>query len=359
MLCSRSAHAQQSPWTFGGFADVAAPLAANDPYNQLFRSRGTAWHVDDLYLNMAGVYVKRPPASSSRWGAEATVHAGQDDEIFGFSATAPNLAGADWLRHLGPTSVSYLADAGRGLTIQAGIFSSLIGYDSLYARDNLNYTRPWGADFTPYLMMGANAAYPLSDTLTLTGYVVNGYWHLANANGVPSSGAQFAYALSPRVTIKETVLAGPHQPNTSFGFWRFLSDTIVERRTDRFVIGFNGHFATERVDQEVPVRAWWMAAQLPMQWQQVSGPWRVSLRPEVAWDSAGRWTLAEQTVTALTTTLEHRASFRSVGTSVRLEYRVDRSTGPQGGFFTDREDALTPTQHLLILAAIVRCDRSR
>jgi hypothetical protein len=151
------------------------------------------------------------------------------------------------------------------------------------------------------------------------------------------------------------VLAGPHQSNTSFGFWRFLSDTIVERRTDRFVIAFNGHVATEQVDQEVPERAWWIAAQLPMQWQG-SGPWRVSLRPEVAWDSAGRWTLAEQTVTALTATLEYQAPLGPAGASLRLEYRVDDSTGPQGGFFTDREGVLTRTQHLLILAAVVRFD---
>ena len=61
---------------------------------------------------------------------------------------------------------TYLAPAGKGLAFQAGIFTSFIGYDSLYAKDNVNYTRPWGADFTPYLMMGVNASYPISENST-------------------------------------------------------------------------------------------------------------------------------------------------------------------------------------------------
>lgn len=126
-------------WAYGGFVDAAYLDAFNDPPNQLFRSRGTAWHVDDWYLNMAGVYWRKQPSVRSRWGAEATLHSGKDDEIFGFSATAPNLDGANWLRHLGPTNVSYRGAIGNGLTVQGGIFGSLIGYDSLYAKDNLNY----------------------------------------------------------------------------------------------------------------------------------------------------------------------------------------------------------------------------
>jgi Putative beta-barrel porin-2, OmpL-like. bbp2 len=348
--------------TYGGFLDVAYPRAFNDPPNKLFRSRGTAWHLNDPYMNMAGGYSKKKATEHSRWGTELLVQTGKDDEVFGFSATAPNMEGSDFLRHLGLANASYLAPVAKGLTVQGGIFASLIGYDSLYAKDNLNYTRPWGADFTPYLMLGANASYPFSDKLTGTFYVVNGYWHLANANSVPSSGVQLAYKVNPEITVKETVLAGPHQSNTSFEFWRFLADTIVERRTDRFIFAVNGHLSTEKVDESDPFRAWWVAVQAPMRWN-VQGPWSVAVRPEFAWDSTGRWTLAEQTVTALTTTLEYRAPYGASNTLLRLEYRVDNSSGAQGGFYDDHEIspgvvALTPTQHLLIFAAIFTFDAS-
>lgn len=346
--------------TYGGFVDVGYLRAFNDPLNKLFRSRGTAWHVNDLHLNMTAAYAKKKASERSPWGAELLVHAGKDDEIFGFSATAPNMPGSDFLRHLGLANVSYLAPAGKGLTVQGGIFGSLIGYDSLYAKDNFNYTRPWGADFTPYLMLGVNASYPFTDQLTGTFYLVNGYWHLANANSVPSSGVQLAYKATPQITVKETVLIGPHQEDTAFQFWRFLSDSIVEHRSDRFVIALNGHFSTEKVAGPGDVRAWWVAAQLPTRWN-VKGPWSIAVRPEFAWDSEGRWTLADQTVKALTTTLEYKLPFKSADAILRLEHRVDRSTGPQGGFFDDYETspgvvALTPTQHLLVFGAIFTFD---
>lgn len=345
---------------YGGFADIGYLRDFNDPSNRLFRSRGTAWHVDDWHLNMAGAYVKRKPSEQSRWGAELIVHAGKDAEVFGFSASAPNLPGYKWMRHLGLANVSYLAPVGKGLTVQGGIFGSLIGYDSLYAKDNFNYTRPWGADFTPYLMMGVNASYPFTEKVSGTFFAVNGYWHLADANSVPSSGGQLAYKPSPLMTVKETVLWGPHQSNTSLRFWRFLSDTIVERQGDRVVLALNWHFSTERVDAPESFRAWWVVAQLPVHWT-VRGPWSVSFRPELAWDSKGRWTLAEQNVKALTTTLEYRIPYRWANTIVRLEHRLDDSRGRQGGFFKDGEVSpvvlgLTPTQHLLIFGLLFTFD---
>ena len=344
------------PYTFGGFIDAAYLFAPNDPLNQVFRSRGTAWHLNDPFLNMAAAYVKKPASESSRIGTELMVQAGKDAEIFGFSATAPNLAGSDVLRHIGLANVSYMAPAGKGLTVQGGIFGSLIGYDSLWAKDNLSYTRPWGADFTPYLMLGVNASYPLTGNLTGTLYVVNGYWHLANANHVPSTGLQLVYKATPEVTIKNSTMYGPHQADTALAYWRVINDSIVERRHGRFIVAFNGHVATEQV-AESGVRAWWLAAQLPLRWN-VGGPWNLTLRPEVARDTVGRWTLAEQTVVAMTSTLEYRLTRSTgAGASLRLEHRFDRSTGAQGGFFSDHESrpgeiALVPNQHVFIAAAI-------
>jgi hypothetical protein len=351
----------QPQWQYGGFVDLGYLLDFNHPANHLFRSRGTAFRVDSVFLNMAAFYVRKKATEQSRWGVELTAQAGKDAEFFGFSATAPNIGGFKFLRQLGPTNVSYLAPVGKGLALQAGIFPSLIGYDSLYAKDNLNYTRPWGADFTPYFMMGANASYPFNEKLTGTFFLVNGYWHLARANNVPSSGGQIAYKLNPRVTLKETVLFGPHQSNTSFKFWRFITDTIVERKTDRVTLAFEYIYSQERVNASGRPRALMMSSQLPLRWT-LNKRWALAVRPEVFWDRDGRWTLARQTVKAFTTTLEYRLPYRWTNTIFRLEHRFDDSRGPDGGFFRGRElqpgvIGLTPNQHLLIFATIFMFDR--
>jgi len=336
---------------YGAFIDAGYLLDFNHPENRLFRSRGTAWHVDYPYLNMAAAYFRKKPTDASRWGVELTAQAGKDVEIFGFSATAPNLGGYRFLRHLGPTNVSYLVPAGKGLTVQGGIFSSLIGYDSLYGKDNLSYTRPWGADFTPYLMLGVDASYPLNERVTVTAFAVNGYWHLANANSRASFGGQLAYKPTSHTTVKQTMLFGPHQENTATEFWRVLSDSIVEWKRDRATVAFEYQYSSEKVDTFGRPRALWMSAQMPLHYN-LRGPWSVTVRPEVAWDRDGRWTLARQTVKAVTSTLEYRLPYRKTSTILRLEHRWDDSRGPDGGFFRGAGGRLVPSQHLLILGLI-------
>lgn len=365
-LVARNAAAQTAPeapaWQYGAFVDGAYLYDFNQPENHLFRSRGTTFHVDELDLNMARAYLRKPTSEGSRWGIELTVQGGQDTAVFGYSATAPNLAGSTWLTHLGQTDVSYLAPVGKGLTVQGGIFTSLIGYDSLYAKDNLEYTRPWGADFTPYLMLGVNASYPLTDKLTGTACVISGYWHLAHANDVPSSCAQIAYKLQDHLTAKQTVLYGPHQADTSLTYWRFLADSIVEYKDDRWTTAFEFFIGGEKVVAPGNPRAVWLAAQLPLH-RVVTPRFSVTVRPELYWDRDGRTTGFRQTVMANTTTLEYRVPYHDATAIFRLEHRFDDSRGPDGGLFYDGEvqpgiDKLKPTRHLIGIAAIFTFDSS-
>lgn len=355
-----AAPASSAGWELGCFLDIGYLNSFNSPSNHLFRSRGTTPRVDELTANMGGGYTRKRPSEQSRWGLELTAHAGEDAKLFGFSATAPNIKGAKWLRHLGPTNVSYVAPIGKGLVVQGGIFNSFIGYDSLYSKDNFTYTRPWAADFTPYLMLGVNAGYAFSDTLTATAFVINGYWHLAHANDVPSVGGQLAVNATRYVTVKHTILYGPHQPNTSLTHWRVLSDTIVERKTGQLTIGAEFQVSTEAVDAIGKSRALWVAAQVPMHWT-FGERWSVSLRPEFAWDRDGRWTTFQQSVAAMTSTFERRVPFRAAQAMLRLEHRYDNSRGQGGGFFKDVSPGVvgvTPGQHLLVFGLILRLDTS-
>jgi hypothetical protein len=350
----------QSTWQYGGFIDAGYLYDPNHPANHLFRSRGTTFNVNEAHLNMAAIYLKKQASEGSRWGTELTLQAGKDSEVFGYSATAPNLDGSKWLRHLGPTNISYLAPIGKGLTVQGGIFSSFIGYDSLYAKDNFNYTRPWGADFTPYFMMGVNAQYPLTPKLAGSVFLINGYWHLANANDVPSSGGQLAYKPTEHVSVKQTVLYGPHQAKTSLQFWRFLSDSIIEWKRDPATVAFEYQVSQEKVATAGNPRALWMSAQMPLHWT-FDKHWSATVRPEVAWDRNGRWTGFSQTVKAVTSTLEYRIPYRQVNAVLRLEHRWDDSRGPDGGFFDDGEvrtavPGLTPVQHLFGVGVIMTFD---
>src|SRR5260370_16063811 len=89
-----------SRWHYGGFVDLGYLLDFNHPANRVFRSRGTTWHVDRPQINMAAFYLRKKGDEKSRWGVELTAQAGKDAEVFGFSATAPNIGGYKFLRQL-------------------------------------------------------------------------------------------------------------------------------------------------------------------------------------------------------------------------------------------------------------------
>src|SRR5579884_2044099 len=87
-ICSEMTTATQAPdessqqpsyaWQYGVFLDSGYLWANNHPANDLFRSRGTAYMLDQPIVNMAGAYLRKTPSVSSRWGLELTAQAGQD-----------------------------------------------------------------------------------------------------------------------------------------------------------------------------------------------------------------------------------------------------------------------------------------
>jgi hypothetical protein len=348
--------AAPSEWHYGGFLDLSYAVNFNFPENHLFRSRATTARHNELAPNMALAYLRKDASLTSRWGMEFGLQGGYDSERFAFLPREPEVAGADTLRHFSRANVSYLAPVGKGLTITAGLFNSLIGYESLYAKDNFNYSRSWIADNTPYMMFGINARYPVSEDVTGTVFVINDYFHLAHPNDVPSYGGQIAWKPTQRVTVTETVYLGPSQADTSFEFWRYYANHITEWKGNDATVAFSWDIGTERIAGRAgSPRAFVTGAALFSRWN-VSGPWSIALRPEFYWDRNGRWTGFEQFVKAITTTVEYKIPL-AVQTLIRMEHRYDESTGAQGGFFRRGDIApgvpqLVRDQHLLFLSVI-------
>jgi len=344
-------------WHYGAYLDLAYIVNFNFPENHLWRNRSTAARHNELAPNMGLGYVRKDVTDQSRWGMEFGLQGGYDSKDFAFLQGERKVEGADTWRHVHRANVSYLAPVGNGLTIQAGLFNSLIGYESLYAKDNANYTRAWIADYTPYMMFGVNAKYPVNDRLTVAAFVINRYFHLSYTTAQPSYGGQWSYKITPRVTATQTIYWGPDQTKTALEFWRLYGNHILQWKGDDVTIALSYDVGTENVaNQPGSPRAFVTGGDLVARWH-ISGPWAVAVRPEFYWDRNGRWTGSEQFVKAITSTVEYRLPYRSTDTIVRLEHRFDDSTGAQGGFFR-RGDigpgtvGLSPTQHLLLLAVM-------
>jgi hypothetical protein len=348
-------------WHYGAYVDVGYIGNFNFPDNHLWRGRTTAFEHNELSPNMGLGYVRKEASESSRWGMELGFQGGRDSEEFAFLPGERRVDGSDVLRHVHRANVSYLAPVGNGLTVTAGLFNSLMGYESLYAKDNANYTRSWIADNTPYMMFGVNAQYPLHDNLTVTAFVVNSYSHLAHPNDLPSYGGRWIWKAMPRVTWSQTFFAGPNQMDTSLEFWRVYGNHILEWRGDDVTVAVSFDIGTESISgRPGRPRTFVMGGNMVVRWQ-INGPWSVALRPEFYWDRNGRWTGSEQFVKAITSTVEYKLPYQWVNTVVRVEHRYDDSTGVGGGFFKGggiRPDvvSLAREQHLLLLGVLVSLD---
>ncbi len=362
--------ATSSDWHYGGFVDLSYAVDFNVPENHLWRSKGTTPRVNELAPNLALAYVRKDVTTASRWGMELGIQGGYDTNALVPSPTPGRdrpVDGADTLRHLSRANVSYLAPIGRGLTITAGLFNSYIGYESFYSLYNLNYTRTYMADNSPYFMFGLAAEYPVTDRLQVNLYAVNGYNHLSHPNDQLSYGTQVGYKLGSGWTLTENLYYGPDQANTSLDFWRFFSNSIIEWKRDRMTLALAYDIGTENAAEQVGhPRTFWTAGALHAHWN-VHGPWSVGLRPELYWDRNGRITGSEQLLKAMTTTIEYKAQFECLWPQtkqtalLRLEHRYDESTGLSGGFFKRGEIApgvigLAREQHLLLLSIILAFD---
>lgn len=344
-------------WRYGAYLDIGGIGNFNVPENGLWRSRTTASRHNQAAPNMVLAYVRKDVSEASRWGMELGAQGGYDSVDFAFLQGESKVGGADVLRHVHRANASYLAPLGNGLTITAGLFNSLMGYESLYAKDNANYTRSWIADNTPYMMFGVNAAYPVNDRLTVTAFVINRYYHLAYTVAQPSYGGKWSYALTPRLTAMQTLYWGPDQTDASLEFWRLYGNHILEWKGDEVTVAASYDVGTENIaDQPGSPRAFVMGGNLMVKWH-VAGPWSVALRPEFYWDRNGRWTGAEQFVKAITSTIEYKLPYRWTNTMLRVEHRYDESTGVGGGFFRRGEISsgvfgLAPSQHLVVFGLL-------
>src|SRR5688500_6110038 len=134
---SSKAAEENSLWHYGAYLDVSYGLNFNFPENHQFRSRGTTPRTNELAPNMALGYVRKLATAESRWGMELGGQGGYDTRNFAYGQDLPHVGGGDTFRHIAYANVSYLAPS--GMTVLAGLFDSLIGYESLYAAKNLNY----------------------------------------------------------------------------------------------------------------------------------------------------------------------------------------------------------------------------
>ncbi|WP_447985405.1 outer membrane beta-barrel protein [Nitrospira sp. Nam74] len=329
----------QSPpddgWQYGAYLDAGYGGNFNFPDNHQWRSKQTTPRTNELAPNMGLAYLRKEPRMGSRWGMELAVQGGYDTKEL--VPREHPMSGADTLRHLARANISYLAPVGNGLELTAGLMKGFINYESFYAKDNFNYTRAYLTDYNPNFILAIGGRYPITPNVNAGLHILNGFQYLSHSNNLPSYGAELDWRITTRTTLYQNVYYGPDQPETHVKFWRAFSDSTLQWRGDSLTFALSYDIGTERSSADAAAsRQFWMASALYARWE-LGGPLAVALRPEMFWDRNGLMTQAQQLLWAITSTLDYKQHLGPQLAVVRLEYRYDRSSGPEGGFFTDGE----------------------
>jgi hypothetical protein len=113
---------------------------------------------------------------------------------------------------------SYIAPAGRGLRIDAGKFTTYLGYEVIEGYDGYNDNHSHSFLFgyaQPITHTGLRVSYPFSGAVSAQAYLVNGWDNAVDNNTGKSIGAQLTLTPSPRLSVLLNYLGGPEQASES------------------------------------------------------------------------------------------------------------------------------------------------
>jgi hypothetical protein len=106
----------------------------------------------------------------------------------------------------------------KNLWIDAGIFSSHIGFESAIGKDCWNLTRSILADNTPYYEAGAKISYTTDNgKWFLSGLILNGWQRIqrVDGNSLPSFGTQITFKPSDKITLNSSSFIGTNKPDSA------------------------------------------------------------------------------------------------------------------------------------------------
>jgi hypothetical protein len=110
---------------------------------------------------------------------------------------------------------TYIFPLGRGLDVNFGKWSSSLGIEGNYTKDQMNYTRSFYFNFLPFYHMGVHTTYQINDKLAANYWLINGTQQTEPTNSYKDE--LFGFTLQPSKSVNWTVnyYNGQDHPDTT------------------------------------------------------------------------------------------------------------------------------------------------
>jgi hypothetical protein len=304
-------------------------------------------------FNMAEFSIKKDPTDARPWGFGLVVTGGldaqknhaigifrDDDDAFPFRNTAK----FDLQEAYG----SYKIPVGSGLTVKAGKFVTLLGYEVIESPNNLNFSRSFLFGFAiPLTHVGALASYSPTEWLSITAGPVVG-WDVADDNNdTLSAMGQIAFTGVKDLTTALNFITGPEQFDKKTNPRTVLDLVANYTGIPKLTLGLNVDYGWEidepslvsTRDRSTTAHWWGYAGYAAYDWTERL---RTALRGEYFRDADGARTLAvgagaPVSLWEITATVQYKIW---KGLVARLEYRHDDADKK---VFKIRTPGLVPT----------------
>jgi len=302
--------------------------------------------------------LKKDPSERYRFGYGAVITAGVDSQknhSLGIFRDADD--GAPLYRNtekfdLPEAYVSYLVPLGSGLTLKAGKWATLIGYEVYESPKNLNFSRSFLYTLgTPYTHTGGLISYQFTSWFGATVGLTQGWDNSDNNNGYVRPIGSFAFTPIDKLSATVNFLVGPEQNRNQMhggvnNRW-IVDTTVLYTGIDKLTLAVNFDFAGEENDpalvatrQDANSRWGGIAGYVAYDWFQAL---RTALRLEYFSDPQG--VRSSETIAPglkvdlweITMTVEYKIWRGLVG---RVEYRHDEANRKA---FSLQNHGLTPT----------------
>jgi|RhiMetStandDraft_4_1073278.scaffolds.fasta_scaffold05566_6 putative OmpL-like beta-barrel porin-2 len=255
-------------------------------------------------FNMAEFSIKKDPSDRYPFGYGLVLTAGipgtsndsqknhalgifrGDDDQFSFRNT-PNF-------DLQEAYASYKIPIGEGLTLKAGKWVTLIGYEVIESPNNLNFSRSYLFAFSiPLTHVGALLSYPVTSWFTITAGTVVGWDVARDNNGTMSYTGQFAFTPVKDLIFNFNWITGAEQAHTNSNPRTVLDYVLTYTGISKLTLGLNVDYGWETDEAYLKASgtrgdidaSWWgWAAYAAYDWTEA---FRTALRVEYMKDAQG------------------------------------------------------------------------
>ncbi len=309
---------------------------------------------NNFTFNVGEFSIKKDPSDRYPFGGGVVVTAGIDSQknhalgIFRDSDDQFAFRNTDKF-DLEEAYGSYKIPVGSGLTLKAGKFVTLLGYEVIESPNNLNFSRGFLFSFAiPLTHVGALATYSVTEWLALTAGPVVGWDVAKDNNGRMSVTGQVAVTAIKDLALNFNWITGPEQTRQNSNPRTVLDLVSTYTGVKNLTLGLNFDYGWEEDEASLAAAAtrqnndasWWgWAGYAAYDWTETL---RSALRLEYFKDVDGIRTLAVAAGTpvalySVTATLQYKIWKGLVG---RLEYRHDDADRKA---FSVRTPGLVPT----------------